>query len=240
MIVKTLNDFIKETGDYNNIFNLDYSFLDQFNDDDKKSVAFLIKHDYSDLILVNDIDTFTELQLITQQSLYNHKWNINRLNALYNKEYDPLSNYDKNSVITNEYGEKTGESITGEQSGTSSSNTTTTSTINESTSGTGNNSIYPFNATNDSTPTTGSIANTTTTGENGNVNNITGNTSTGERTDTYKDNTHTDKTTEQTSGNIGTTSSQDMWKWEKELLDKNNYYKDIAKIVISDITLPIF
>lgn len=159
-----------------------------------------------------DYDTFiTELGAIVG-SMYVDKWS--KIRNVYVTEYNPLENYDmtENSTLTTSKNEDV------------SSNTTTTNTqVNDNTV---SSSVYGFNSVNDvNSDKEISTMNITT----DNTDTTSGNT-TSSSTDTNQLTRH---------GNIGVTTSQQMFEAELKLRE-NLYYDIIFKDIAKELFLNVY
>ena len=160
-----------------------------------------------------------------------HTWNIDHLIAANNHIYDPLENYDRQEDFTDK---KTGSHDSAEERDLHESSKGTAST-GASDSATAENSVSAYNTTgydNDTkTTTSGSSSSNTTNG------NDTDNTGTVTNSgSTKEDSTHTGRI----HGNIGVTTSQQMFQSEIDLVSGYNIYYTICNWIERDLFLQIY
>ena len=160
-----------------------------------------------------------------------HQWNIEHLITANNHIYDPLENYDRQEDFTDK---KTGSHDSEEARDLHESSTGTAST-GASDSATTENSVSAYNTTgydNDTkTTTSGSSSSNTTNG------NDTDNTGTVTNSGSMKeDSTHIGRI----HGNIGVTTSQQMFQSEIDLVSGYNIYYTICNWIERDLFLQIY
>ena len=160
-----------------------------------------------------------------------HRWNIEHLIAANNHVYDPLENYDRTEDFTDK---KTGTHDSEEARDLHESSNGTAST-SASDSATTENSVSAFNTPgydNDTkTTTSGSSSSNTTNGsDTDNTGTVTNSGSMSE------DSTHTGRI----HGNIGVTTSQQMFQSEIDLVSGYNIYYTICNWIERDLFLQIY
>ena len=146
--------------------------------------------------------------------------NLNKAMSALTAEYNPLNNYEGKTEIIQEYGEQTQNFIKGQESITNTNNAVTDNTED-----------YVTSYDNDTFSPTGKNKNEY--GER--ISTI----KNGKRTDTNTVDSYTNKITENKSGNIGVTTSQQMINAEIELRLKNiydmyidNFVKNVCYMVV--------
>lgn len=171
----------------------------------------------------------------TVYNIFNRKWS--KLWAIYDVEYNPISNYDMQETET----ETISESQTGTNTGTITTNTDSelsqTGTVSNSGSSSSDNGIYGFNSSsavgdnnNESTVSNTRTDNLTNTDD-------TTETETRNLADSRTE-TKSDSRTLTRSGNIGVTTSQQMIQSEIELWQWNFFktvFADIDSICCLDV-----
>lgn len=160
-----------------------------------------------------------------------HRWNIEHLIAANNHVYDPLENYDREEDFTDK---KTGSHDSEEERDLHESSTGT-ATTGASDSATTENEVSAYNTTgydNDTkTTTSGSSSSNTTNGsDTDNTGTVTNSGSMSE------DSTHTGRI----HGNIGVTTSQQMFQSEIDLVSGYNIYYTICNWIERDLFLQIY
>lgn len=193
--------------------------------------------DYTDDEMTDNIATLFEFELN----------NIERLYALYSKQYSPLQNYDMTESGTDgrkESDETVTDEYTAHQSGLDSTDSVSANGMNQDgTIGTNlpttTESVSPYN---DGLKT---VNETVSTGQSGiitNTNTSSDNTSTNTKTRTHTDhdftfNGNTMQVNESTyhelsrSGNIGVTTSQQMYIAEWDLRTTKSYYQALLNMI---------
>ena len=146
--------------------------------------------------------------------------NLNKAIIALTAEYNPIENYNSNSEVTEVYGEQTQNYIKGQESIRNTNNAVTDNTEDYITSYDSD----TFSPTGKNKNDYGERISTT---ENG------------MRTDTNTVNSYTNKITENKSGNIGVTTSQQMINAEIELRLKNiydmyidNFIKNVCYMIV--------
>ena len=189
--------------------------------------TILIKSEYVENIFRLKYGTWETLDETSEDfkqtfDLYNEYMtpNLNKAIIALTAEYNPIENYNSNSEVTEVYGEQTQNYIKGQESIRNTNNAVTDNTEDYVTS-------YDsdiFSPTGKNKNDYGERISTT---ENG------------MRTDTNTVNSYTNKITENKSGNIGVTTSQQMINAEIELRLKNiydmyidNFVKNVCYMIV--------
>lgn len=193
--------------------------------------------------------------------------NIEKLISLYAAEYDPLRNYDRTEELHREYedngqdqdklthGKQTTNNLTQTDNHTQTNNLTrtdnlteghtghddterTTSAMNEITYQPDNKEVLTHG---ESITNTGTETNTGTIGNSGTVTNTGTITDSGiDTTDRKIDHDGFEDHENHVYGNIGVTTSQQMWIQENELLRDHNIYDEIARLFESEMMLGVY
>lgn len=212
------------------------------------------------LVGKTESETIINVQDIILSTLLAHELSLKHYYDVLSLEYDPISNYDKNSTITNilgntrtedSYGEKKVDTtnINGERISSSSNKygqKITDNEIEQAKSETLNKvSGYNSNELNTSDgsetisqPTASHIKENERTDTQNITNNEytdTINTTENQHTDIHTTDEITNKTTERTNGNIGVTTTQEMIQSEIDLWTKIDFYKYIFDLITSSI-----
>lgn len=194
------------------------------------AVALEWELSYSKLLIRDEVEDMDFSEMKTR--LYSYlRANKRRLDCMYETlltEYEPLSNYDKNSTITTTHGAQKDTSTHGAQSNTIQYGQTQTSTAFASATDTATNANMPMDGnefldTTKVTNVSGAHTDTTTGDAHSDV------MSNQAYTDTLDKDSYVDKVIEHTQGNIGVTTSQQMAT--SELLLRNfDFIKYVAKV----------
>ena len=144
-----------------------------------------------------------------------HRWNIERLINLIKTSYSPLENYDRHESLSRSKNDSRNRSQNYSEDGTVTTNNETERTV------------AAFN-TSEYTPADKTVSDGKTTTETGGS---TSGTEAGNEAETATNYTH---------GNIGVTTSQQMFMSELELLNGFNAYQYIAEKFAKDLMLSIW
>lgn len=231
---------------------------------DKVSLDFLLISECGNAIVSPMIDLFINennkisVEDLTKISNILYNKYIEKWNRLYNsliQEYNPLNNYDKTQTITEDIIENENGDVDMTYTETESTENTRTpnlkSTINNTGTGSGNGTTqtkgYGWNGGDsqpkeDTVTTNNSESNTTqTSNETGTETITSSNSKNNTEKGTKKNNNNTKRTfTDNTSGNIGVTTSQQMLESEVELREKYNIINIMINDMKNSLTIPIY
>lgn len=213
-----------------------------------------------DLLAETENETIANVQNIILSTLLTHEQSLKHYYDVLSLEYDPISNYDKISTITNVLGNTRTEdsyaekkidttNINGERTSSTTNNYGQKITDNENeqaktetlnkVSGYNSNEL---NASDGSETTSQATASHIKEHESTDTQDVTNNSYTdttnmteNARTDIHTTDEVTNTTTEHTSGNVGVTTSQQMIQSDIDLWSKINFYKYMFDIITSAI-----
>lgn len=243
----------------------DFAFMNNYLNYARYIDNHFIKH-YGGLLLDNEfeyIDNDNQYLFELYSCLYTHQNELNRLYTLNNLEYDPIANYDKHSTITNlldkeinthvvgtkettlENGEQKSTTQYGERNTTDSIGNRTDSNTQERS---GFNSTS-YVADNKNTIAQGSQSNTSKQSQATDTNTLQafqnkatekGYTNTVTKEGSAANGKFENVTTEETKGNIGTTTTQTMMGSEWDFRTNHIFYDYLFKIVSEYFCIPLY
>ena len=234
-IKKSFGQFIPD------VVKAEFEFLREYH----TSMDYRYINKYGD-VSIPDFTSDSYTETITGIMLIND-YRFSRLYETTKQMYDMVSNYDKTSTITTEYGATTNTKQYGATTNTKQygsigvtknfgeqnvslgeSNGTTTESVSAYNSDVLSPSTSSTSHTDSINNVTGARVDTVNTAERTDTDSNT------EHTDTDSNAKHTDTVTETTKGNIGTVSAMDLIDKERQI-DNFSFYDEVFKIIVNSI-----